>query len=262
MIVVKVGGSKGINYDLVLQDLVKYQDVVLIHGGSDELNTISNKLGKPPETITSASGYVSRRTDRETLGIFNMVYCGRMNKMIVEKLQRLGVNAIGLSGIDGRLLMGKRKDIISVENGRRRIIRDDYTGKVEVVNIDLLRLLLQHGYLPVITPPALSYDNEAINVDGDRAAGLIASQLHSDTLIILSNTPGLLRDEHDESSLVPILTCESFDQAMIFAKGRMKKKVLGAFEALNAGVTRVIFADARKPMPITNALQGQGTVIQ
>jgi acetylglutamate/LysW-gamma-L-alpha-aminoadipate kinase len=262
MIVVKVGGSKGINYDLVLQDLAKYHDVVFVHGGSDELNTISTKLGKPPETITSASGYVSRRTDRETLDIFNMVYCGKMNKMIVEKLQRLNVNAIGLSGIDGRLLMGKRKDVIAVENGRRRIIRDDYTGKVEAVNTDLLRLLLQHGYFPVITPPALSYDNEAINVDGDRAAALIASQLHADTLIILSNTPGLLRDEHDESSLVPIVTRESFDQAMSFAKDRMKKKVLGAFEALNAGVTRVVFADARKPMPIMNALQGQGTVIQ
>jgi acetylglutamate/LysW-gamma-L-alpha-aminoadipate kinase len=262
MIVVKVGGSKGIDYDLVLQDLIKYHDVVLVHGGSDELNTISAKLGKPPETITSASGYVSRRTDTETLDIFKMVYCGKMNKMIVEKLQRLNVNAIGLSGIDGRLLMGKRKDIIAVENGQRRIIRDDYTGKVEAVNTDLLRLLLQHGYLPVVTPPALSYDNEAINVDGDRAAALIASQLHADTLIILSNTPGLLRDEHDESSLVSIVTRESFDQAMSFAKDRMKKKVLGAFEALNAGVTRVVFADARKPEPITNALQGHGTVIQ
>jgi len=259
--VVKIGGSKGINYDLVLTDLIKYKEVVIVHGGSDELNTISIKLGKPPQMITSTSGFVSRRTDRETLEIFNMVYCGKMNKMIVEKLQRLGVNAIGLSGIDGRLLIGKRKDIVVSENGKKKILHDDYTGKVEDVNVGLLQVLLQHGYLPVITPPALSYENEAINVDGDRAAAVIACKLHADVLIILLNKPGLLEDENDETSIVREVTPETYNQALVYAKERMKKKVLGAYEAINAGVNKVIFADARINDPITNALQGHGTVI-
>ncbi len=261
MIVVKVGGASGINYDHVLQDIVNYKDVVLIHGGSDELNNISLKLGKPPLIITSESGHVSRRTDKETLEIFNMVYCGKMNKMIVEKLQKLGINAIGLSGIDGKLMIGKRKNITIVENGKKKILRDDYTGKVEYVNVDLLKLLISNGYLPVLTPPALSYEQEAINVDGDRASAVIASSLNADVLIILSNIPGLLMNVNDESSLIKEITKEDSEKAMLFAQGRMKKKVLGAFEALENGVDKVIFSDARIEEPITKALQGWGTVI-
>lgn len=261
MMVVKVGGASGINYDYVLEDLVKYKDVVLVHGGSDELNKISLKLGKPPTMITSASGYVSRRTDRETLDIFNMVYCGKMNKMIVEKLQKLGVNAIGLSGIDGKLLMGKRKNIVIVEEGKKKVLRDDYTGKVDDVNVKLLKLLLNNGYLPVLTPPALSYEHEAINVDGDRASAIVAGALKAEALVILSNVPGLLMDVNDENSLIKEMTKENSERAMSYAQGRMKKKVMGAFEALENGVNKVIFSDARLDEPITKALQGRGTVI-
>jgi acetylglutamate/LysW-gamma-L-alpha-aminoadipate kinase len=262
MMVIKVGGAEGINYDFVLQDLVKYNDVVLIHGGSNELNKISTDLGKPPKMVTSASGYVSRRTDKETLEIFNMVYCGKMNKNIVEKLQRLGVNAVGLSGIDGRLLVGKRKNIIVVENGKKKILRDDYTGKVEEVNVALISLLLHNGFLPVITPPALSYENEAINVDGDRAAALIASVLKAEALVILSNIPGLLRDVNDEESVIKKINKENIDDYKQFAQGRMTKKIMGAIKALEQGVGKVIFADARIREPITRALEGQGTVIK
>ncbi|KYK23789.1 acetylglutamate kinase [Thermoplasmatales archaeon SG8-52-4] len=261
MIVVKVGGASGINYDSVLEDLSNYKDVVLVHGGSDELNKISSKLGKPPTIVTSASGYVSRRTDKETLEIFNMVYCGKMNKMIVEKLQKLGVNAIGLSGIDGKLLVGKRKNIVIVEGGKKKVIRDDYTGKVDEVNVDLLKILLNNNYLPVITPPALSFENESINVDGDRASAVIASSLKADALIILSNIPGLLMDVNDETSLIKEINKENSKEAMTFAQGRMKKKVMGAFEAIDNGVNKVIFGDARIDRPITKALEGQGTVI-
>jgi len=262
MMVVKVGGAGGINYDYVLRDIAIYRNLVLVHGGSHELNQISTKLGKPPKMVRSISGYVSRRTDRETLEIFNMVYCGKMNKMIVEKLQKLGVNAIGLSGIDGRLLVGKRKNIIVMENGKKRIIRDDYTGRVERINTDLIKLLLSNGYLPVITPPALSYENEAINVDGDRAAAIIAGELKAKVLVILSNTPGHLSDLNDESSLIRKIRRDNFEEAMSYAEGRMKKKIMGAFEALDLGVKKVIFGDARVEHPVTKALNGMGTVIQ
>ncbi len=261
MMVVKVGGASGINYDHVLEDLIRYKDIVLVHGGSDELNKISQKLGKPPIMITTESGYISRRTDKETLEIFNMVYCGKMNKMIVERLLKLGVNAIGLSGIDGKLLIGKRKNIVIVEGGKKKILRDDYTGKVDVVNVNLLKLLLNNGYLPVITPPALSYEHEAINVDGDRVAAVIAGALKAETLIILSNIPGLLKDINDENSLIKEITKEDSEIAMSFAQGRMKKKVIGAFEAIENGVNKVIFSDARIDEPITKALQGWGTTI-
>ena len=95
MFVVKVGGSEGIDYDSFLADLVQHEGYLVVHGGSHELNDVATKLGKPPVFITSVSGFTSRYTDRDTLDIFNMVYAGKMNKMLVEKLQQLGKNAIG-----------------------------------------------------------------------------------------------------------------------------------------------------------------------
>ncbi len=268
MIVVKVGGGKGINYEAVTTDLAELhqagEKIVLVHGGSYETNLVSEKLGHPPRFVTSISGYESRYTDRETLEIFEMVYCGKINKSIVELLQQKGANAIGLSGIDGRLLEGPRKDAIKIidAEGRRRVLRDDFTGKVEKVNLDLLNLLLDAGYLLAITPPAISYSGEAINVDGDRAAAMVAAALKADKLIILSNVPGLLRDVKDESSLISSVKKEQIEQAMALAEGRFKKKVMGATEALNEGVGQVVFADARIERPITAALAGKGTVIE
>ncbi len=266
MIVVKVGGSEGIDLAAVCADVAALvragQQLVLVHGGSHRTNEVAALLGHPPQFVTSVSGYTSRRTDRETLRIFEMVYCGEVNKGIVELLQAAGVNAVGLSGLDGRLLEGQRKEAIKViENGRRRVIRDDYTGTVQRVNIDLLRLLLDNGYLPVVTPPAISFEGEAINVDGDRAAAMIAAALGADTLVILSNVPGLLRDFPDESTLIREIPRARADDFMEHAQGRMRIKVLGATEAIDQGVGRVIFGDARIVEPVRRALAGQGTVI-
>lgn len=266
MIVIKVGGSRGINYDAVCADLAELyrrgEKFVLVHGGSYETNVISEKLGRPPQFITSASGYESRFTDRETLEIFEMVYCGKMNTSIVEKLQALGVKAIGLSGVDGRLWEGVRKASVKViENGKRRILHGDYTGKVEKVNTELIHLLTNAGYVLALSPPAISYESEAINVDGDRAAAKVAEALQADQLIILSNVPGLLRDVKDESSLVPRIARADLDTYMVLAQGRMKKKIMAAGEALAAGVRQVVLGDARIDQPILHAFAGQGTVI-
>jgi acetylglutamate/LysW-gamma-L-alpha-aminoadipate kinase len=209
------------------------------------------------------SGYVSRRTDKRTLEIFEMVYCGKMNKQIVESLQQQGVNAVGLSGIDGRLLEGNRKSAIKVVmDGRKLVLRDDYTGTVKQVNVGLLHTLLQANYLPVVAPLAISYESEAMNVDGDRAAAAIAAALKADSLVILSNVPGLLRDFPDESTLIEQIPADRVDHYMSFAEGRMKKKVMGAAEAVSLGVGQVIFADARVADPVASALAGHGTVIE
>jgi acetylglutamate/LysW-gamma-L-alpha-aminoadipate kinase len=266
MLVVKVGGGSGINYDSVCLDLASIlktgKQAILVHGGSYETNLLSTKLGRPPKMVTSVSGYESRYTDRETLEIFEMVYCGKINKGIVERLQKHGVDAVGLSGIDGRIWEGRRKALITVlEKGRKKVLRDDYTGKVEKVNVNLIRLLLERGYTPVLTPPAISYDGEAINVDGDRAAAILASALHVETLIILSNVPGLLKDIADETTLIPDIRLCDIEQYVKYAQGRMKKKILGAVEAVREGVKQVIFADARIDEPISSALSGKGTVI-
>ena len=267
MIVVKVGGSEGINLDKVCDDVAALMRegvrMILVHGGSHRTNEVATALGHPPQFITSPSGYTSRRTDRKTIEIFEMVYCGEVNKGIVERLQQRGVNAIGLSGIDGRLWEGPRKKAIrAIVNGRKRVIRDDYTGKVERVNTTLLNTLLDAGYLPVLTPPAISYKGEAINVDGDRASGATAIALEADTLVILSNIPGLLSDFPNEDSLVRHITHDEIEEAKSYAAGRMRIKLLGAKEALDGGVKRVILGDARVDQPIKRALAGEGTVIE
>ena len=266
MIIVKVGGSEGIDLDAVCRDVASLhnegQRLILVHGGSHRTNVVAEKLGHPPQFVTSVSGFTSRRTDRETLRIFEMVYCGEINKAIVELLQSQGANAVGLSGIDGRLLEGRRKAAIKiVERGRRRVLRDDYTGTVERVNASLLTLLLDNGYLPVVTPPAISTESEAINVDGDRAAAQIAVALGAAQLVILSNVPGLLRDFPDESSLIERVDASRASDFMGHAQGRMRIKVLGAMEAIEQGVGRVVFGDGRIEQPVRQAIAGRGTVI-
>lgn len=266
MIVVKIGGSEGIDLDLISDDLAGIvasgQRVIVVHGGSALTNRVAAQLGHPPEFVTSPSGFTSRRTDRRTLEIFEMVYCGQVNKGLVERLQARGVNAVGLSGMDGRIWEGPRKKAIKViRNGRRMVLRDDYTGKVEKVNASLLTGLLGDGYLPVLTPPAISYEGEAINVDGDRAAAATAAALGAESLVILSNVPGLLEKFPDEASLIRAIPADRIERFLDVAEGRMKKKVLGASEALAQGVGRVIFADGRVERPVQRALEGEGTVI-
>src|SRR5690606_20874769 len=146
-------------------------------------------------------------------------------------------------------------------NGKRMVLRDDWTGTVERVNTHLLTLLLEAGYLPVLTPPGASGQGEAINVDGDRAAAMVAAAFNAEALVILSNVPGLLRNFPDESSLITAIPRTRADDFMQYAEGRMKKKVMGAVEAIGEGVQRVIFADGRIERPISAALDGGGTQI-
>lgn len=266
MIVIKVGGSAGIDYDALCDDLATLWQAgkrfVLVHGGSDETNRLAEQLGHPPRFVTSPSGYTSRYTDRRTLEIFEMVYCGTANKGIVERLQMRQVNAFGFSGLDGKVLQGKRKAAIRIiENGRQKVLRDDWTGTVDSVNDGLLKLLLDQDYLPVIAPLASSERGEPLNVDGDRAAAAIAVALRADTLLLLSNVPGLLKAFPDESSLITNIPRTDVEDYLEYAEGRMKKKVLGAAEALEQGVGRVILGDARAAGCVSQALAGKGTVV-
>ena len=264
MFVIKVGGSAGIDYNAFVDDLSQHRNFVLVHGGSHQLNELSTRLGRPPKFVTSVSGQVSRYTDRETLDLFTMIYAGKMNTMLVEMLQRRGINAVGLTGLDGRLAEGRQKEAIKiVEDGKKKILRGDLTGTIERINAPLLRLLLENGYTPVLTPPAISFDGVAINVDGDRFAAQVALALNVKTLIILSNVPGLLRDLSDSTSLIKKISRDEVESYMNqFAQGRMKKKLMGANDALRGGVQRVILGGATGPSPVTRALQGEGTVIE
>jgi acetylglutamate/LysW-gamma-L-alpha-aminoadipate kinase len=265
--VVKLGGADGVNFSAICHDvaglLKQGRQLILVHGGSAEVNSLGHALGAPSRMITSPSGYTSRYTDRKTLEVFLMAVNGKVNSLLTEQLQMLGVNALGLSGLDGKLMQATRKDAIqSIENGKRKIIRDDYTGKIETINCDLLLLLLQAGYLPVIAPVAVSEKGEALNVDADRAAAMVAAALKAETLVLLTAAPGLMKNFPDESSVIRQLSPRELAAASDMAQGRMKKKVLGAEEALKGGVQRVIIADGRIQNPVSHALAGNGTVLQ
>lgn len=267
LIVVKLGGTEGVDFSAICKDaaglLKEGRRLVFVHGGSAEANALGESLGKPPRFVTSPSRFTSRYTDRPTLEIFAMAVNGKVNTLLVEQLQALGVNALGLSGVDGRLMLAKRKDSIRVvENGKNKILRDDYTGTIEQVNAALLNTLLDGGYLPVIAPLAVSPAGEALNVDADRAAAMVAAAMQAGTLLLLTAVPGLMAKFPDESSLIRSLSAARLDSALEAAQGRMKKKVLGAQEALAGGVERVIIADGRVEAPISRAVAGEGTVIQ
>jgi [amino group carrier protein]-L-2-aminoadipate 6-kinase len=265
--VVKLGGTEGVDFSAICNDAAELlkngKKLVFVHGGSTEANGLGEALGMPPKMITSPSGYTSRYTDRKTLEIFMMAVNGKVNSLLTEQLQMLGVNAFGLCGLDGKLIQAIRKESIqSIENGKRKIIRDDYTGKIEAVNSELLMLLLNAGYLPVIAPVAVGEKGEALNVDADRAAAMVASAIKAESLLLLTAVPGLMKKFPDESTLIRLLPQSQLAAASDAAQGRMKKKVLGAEEALKGGVSRVIIADGRIQNPITNALAGNGTVIE
>jgi acetylglutamate/LysW-gamma-L-alpha-aminoadipate kinase len=261
--VAKVGGANGNDVDNVLIDLAPRPDYVLVHGGSNEVDRLAEALGRPPKYLTSPSGVVSRYTDKGTMEVFTMALAGKMNTEIVARLQSLGSKAIGLSGEDGGLLLGRRKEAVrAVDNGRVLLVKDDHSGTIDEVNTELLSILLGAGYVPVICPPAVTSSGELINADADRVAAKIAVALKADTLLLFTNVPGLLREPSDMGSLIPEVPIGEIDHFLNFAYGRMKKKLIAAKEAVEGGVGRVVIASSKAEDPVERALSGLGTVIR
>jgi acetylglutamate/LysW-gamma-L-alpha-aminoadipate kinase len=266
-LVVKLGGGPGMDIEACCDDVAALwkqgRRLVVVHGGADETSDLAERLGHPAQFVQHPNGMTSRYSDRETVEILAMACAGRRNTNMVEGLQRRGVQAIGLSGVDGAVMRGPRKATVTAVQGDKRIVlRDNHTGNVTEVNSQLLRLLLDNGYLPVLCPPAISTDNELMNIDGDRAAAAVAGALGASDLVVLSDVPGLLKDVHDPTSLVPSIWEDTFDEAMSLAHGSMKKKLLGAREAVEAGVPRAILARGQGVAPIQSALSGHGTVVR
>jgi [amino group carrier protein]-L-2-aminoadipate 6-kinase len=266
MLVIKIGGGAAIGeagYANFAQDLAELSEpAVVVHGGNAEFSALSRQLGMPPRMITSSTGRVTRYTDAPTMDAMLMAYCGKVNKRLVATLCAAGVNAVGLSAIDGGIGIGRRKPVLrGTEDGKAKILRDDHAGTLEVVDPTLVRLLLANGYVPVLTPPALGEEGVPINVDGDKLALELATVLGADGLLFFSDTPGLLADRDDESTLIREIDAGAPEDALAAAGGRMLVKVEAALGAVERGVGRVVFADGRIDHPIRAALAGQGTTI-
>lgn len=258
ILVVKLGGGEGLDLEASIADLARAagdRPLVVVHGVSAEANRLCEVRGVPVRMMTSPSGHSSRYTNAETRDIY-VEAAANMSERIVSLFASHGIRA---ERVEAALTGTRKRAVRAMVNGRIRVIRDNYTGTVENVAVSSLIRLLEQGIIPVVPPQALS-DEGWLNVDGDRAAAAVGGALGARDLIILSNVRGLYRSFPDESSFVASVPRTQINAAMDWAQGRMKRKVLGAQEALDGGVQRVMIADGRVSRPVESALNGAGTV--
>ena len=194
VVVIKYGGNAMINEDLkqqVMQDIVLLWligvKVVLVHGGGPEINDLMSKLGKKAEFVDGL-----RVTDKETVDIVQMVLAGKVNKTLVNLLEMHGGKAMGISGMDGRLIEATAKDE-----------RLGYVGEITKINIAPVADLIEKGYIPVISTIGCDKDGNTYNINGDTAAAFVAGALGAERLIMMTDIAGILRDKDDPSTLIP-----------------------------------------------------------
>ncbi|HET7325111.1 MAG TPA: acetylglutamate/acetylaminoadipate kinase [Halococcus sp.] len=263
-VVVKVGGARAVNPAGAIEDIRELtengEDVVVVHGGSTAVDETLEQLGEKPEYVETPSGVVGRFTDERTMEVFEMVLPGKLNTDLTASLRKAGVDAVGLSGVDGGLLTGPRKSAVKVvEDGKTKIRRGEHSGKIESVNTDLLDSLLADGYTPIVTVPMIADDGVPVNADADRAAAAVAGAL-SATLVVLTDVPGVLENPDDSATLIERAeTPNELERVETAAEGFMGKKVMAAKEALVGGCASVIVADANAENPVLAALDGGGT---
>ena len=257
IVVVKYGGNAMVNAmlkhqvmeDIVLLSLIGVK-VVLVHGGGPEISETMQRLGKKAEFVDGL-----RVTDQETVDIVQMVLAGSINKTLVNLLQMYGGKAMGISGMDGRLIEAKIKDE-----------RLGYVGDVVHVNIEPVTDLLEKGYIPVISTIGCDRDGNTYNINGDTAAAHIAGALGAERLIMLTDIAGILRDRNDPASLIPAITIDEARQLRAdgVISGGMIPKVECCIDAIHRGVKNAIIMDGRIPHSILMEIltdEGAGTMV-
>lgn len=264
MLVVKVGGGD-LDLSAIARDLASLgRPFALIHGANKLRDELAQALGRPPKVIESISGYTSVLSDDDALDLLMAAYAGVRNKRLVEALRRAGVNAIGLTGLDGGLVQGERNQGIRVRQNGRKLLLRDHSGKPRAVNGTLLRDLLAAGYAPVLTVPIAGEDGSALNTENDEVLALVAAELRATDVVSLIEAPGLLADRHDAASLVPHVDPSELADWEARVQGRMRRKMraLGSlFEKAPQPGPRYWLADGRVERPVSQALAGAGTLI-
>jgi len=262
MLIVKIGGGADIAIEKIAADLATLdQPLIVVHGANALRNRIAKQLGVPIQEITSISGFTSVYSDEELLRVMMMTYSGLANKSLVQTLQKHGLNAIGLTGLDGGLVRGKRNPGIRTRIGDKKVIRRDLSGKPKTVAVDLLNLLLEQGYLPVLTVPILDEHGVAINAENDEIVAVLHKAMTADRIIQLIEAPGLLADKDDPHSLIQKLSAQELAHWESQCQGRMRRKLKAIGKLFEHGTPTVHIADGRIDKPLTAALRGEGTVI-
>ncbi len=257
IVVVKYGGNAMINENLkeqVMEDIALLSligvKIVLVHGGGPEISEMMEKLGKKAEFVNGL-----RVTDKETVDIVQMVLAGKINKSLVSFLESKGGKAMGISGIDGRLIEAKIKDE-----------KLGFVGTITKINIEPVTDLLEKGYIPVISTVACDTDGNVYNINGDTAAARIAGALGAENLIMMTDIAGILQDRNDPSTLIPKVNVDEAYKLKIdgVVSGGMIPKVDCCIDAIDHGVKKVIIMDGRVPHSILMEIltdEGAGTMV-
>ncbi|MCF7845789.1 MAG: [LysW]-aminoadipate kinase [Candidatus Peribacteraceae bacterium] len=261
LLVLKFGGGEGIDLESLSKNVAKLQNsdtkIVVVVGANAELSRVQKERGIEPKMITSERGEKSRWTDEATLGLLKEVY-GDTAEKVADEINKSGGTALGQIASQDNLVIAKQHGRMRiVEDGKVKVVDGDLTGSIEKVAAEKISKILDSKKILVLAPPAATEAGAEVNVDGDKIAAKVAVELKTDKLIFFANTPGLLENVADESSLIREIPIAQADE---FAVGRMKKKILSAKRAIEAGVGEVIFADGRlAENPIDAALSGNGT---
>lgn len=262
MYIIKIGGGAAINVEGIISDIAQAQVPTLIVLGANAIrDELAQRLGTPKTVITSVSGYESVFSDETALDVIMMSYAGLRSKRVVELCHRQGLNAIGLSGIDGKAVQGQRNRGIRVRENGKNLIKRDFSGKPKTANGTLLRWLLDNRYTPVITIPILDEKGFAINSENDDIVNVLQDELNAERIFQFIEAPGFLDDKDDENSLIGNLSISELHAREEQADGRIKRKLLALTRLFSAGAAAVIIADGRTEHPLQDALAGRGTTI-
>lgn len=263
MIIIKIGGGENINIKGIISGLNLLEDnFIIVHGANHLRNELAGKLGMEIKTVTSVKGYSSVLSDDTLIDLQLMAYAGLKNKRIVELCQQNGINAIGLTGLDGQIIKGKRNKGIRIREDRKLIIVRDNSGKPYEINIELIKLLLDNGYTPVLTVPIISEDGKALNSENDDIVSLLSNSIKADKVVQFIEAEGLLENPDDENSCIKQLSKSELLQKVESSIGRIKRKLYAIQKLFDNPEIKIIISDGRLEQPITNILNGGGTIIK
>ncbi|MCB9892957.1 MAG: acetylglutamate kinase [Planctomycetes bacterium] len=269
--VVKVGGEIAKTPDaleLFAKDVAMLNQlgirIIVIHGGGPQLDEVSGKMGVTPEKVAGR-----RITDDATLEMAKMVFAGSINTDILAAIRKQGVLPVGLSGLDGELLSAVRrppKEITDPETGEKATVDFKNVGDIRDCNPALLRTLVEHRYVPVLSPLACDDEGRILNINADTVACSVAAEMQAEKLFILTNTNGVLKDVNDPESRYVYLTVSAAEELIEkrAVKSGMVPKLQGVISAVLGGVKRAYLINGLTPHSLLTevfTLKGKGTML-
>lgn len=265
--VVKIGGAEGNELGSLMSELAARVAVgekwILVHGASGIMDRLCRECGVEIRIVTSPSGYRSRYVGEKERELFREAALA-YGANISETLASFGASSEFLDPEKTEEVFAERKDILrEYSGGRTRILRGNYSGTISGVSSEKILAVTEKGRIPILPPLGLDTTSKlSLNIDGDRLAASVAGSVRADTLVILSNVPGLMRDVNDPDSLIRTRTSEgSWEKLEEYAAGNMKRKLLACREAFDLGVPSIYLADGRVSLPLKNAEEGNGTCL-